>query len=88
MTDPNPDLWGDLSIAVVRSILTDLMGGKVARGPIAARAIAATGCAAGTATGLLSALGHLGVVDRAAKGKLRLTVLGRPWAESWLEANP
>ena len=84
MSDPQPELWGPILRAAVRTILMDLMAGRTGRGPITRRAELEAGCAPRTVTNLLHELGRLGVVDRADRGKLRLTVLGRRWALEYL----
>lgn len=88
MTDPDPTAWGPTLTAVARSILEQLLAGETDRARTAITACQAAGCQAKTVTSLLSQLGHLGVVDRAERKQLRLTVLGRPWAAAWLEEHP
>lgn len=87
MTDPNPDAWGPMLVALVRSILEQLQEGRVQRAQICATAARVSGAKPHTVGTALSQLGHLGVVDRAEPRRLRLTVLGRPWAEAWLQEH-
>lgn len=88
MTDPTPERWGPTIQAAARSILTDLLNGHTTRAAIATRAAHRATASPKTITNLLAQLGHLGVIDRADPKTLRLTVLGRPWADAWLTSHP